>query len=61
LIQLAGIELPDDRQYAERCPKTERACREKGIWLDRRLLLGSRHDIDDIIGGFTKAVEAFHR
>jgi dTDP-4-amino-4,6-dideoxygalactose transaminase len=55
----AGIELPDYRRYAERCPNAERACREEAIWLEHRLLLGSRQDIDDIIGGFTKVVEAF--
>lgn len=55
----AGIELPDYRRYAETCPNAERACREEAIWLEHRLLLGTRQDMDDIVGGFAKVIEAF--
>jgi hypothetical protein len=55
----AGIELPDYREYANRCPHAERACRDEAIWLEHRLLLGSREDMDDIIGGFAKVIDAF--
>ncbi len=55
----AGIELPDYSQYAERCPNTEQACYRGAIWLEHRLMLGTRQDMDDIIGGFTKVIDAF--
>ncbi len=50
----AGIKLPDYTAYAERCPHTERACYSEAIWLEHRLLLGDKSDMDDIIAGFTK-------
>ena len=50
----AGITLPDYAAYAERCPHTERACYSEAIWLEHRLLLGDKSDMDDIIAGFTK-------
>ncbi|MBL8849163.1 MAG: DegT/DnrJ/EryC1/StrS family aminotransferase [Planctomycetaceae bacterium] len=55
----AGIELPDYRAYAERCPHTERACYHEAVWLEHRLLLGTRQDMDDIVGAFTKVITAF--
>ena len=55
----AGIKLPDYRSYADRCPHTERACYQEAVWLEHRLLLGTRQDMDDIIGAFTKVFEAF--
>ena len=55
----AGIDMPDYAAYAERCPVTERACYEEAIWLEHRLLLGTTQDMDDIIAGFTKLVEAY--
>lgn len=54
----AGIELPDYRCYVERCPNAERACKDEAIWLEHRLLLGTRQDMDDIIGGFAKVIDA---
>jgi len=54
----AGIELPDYRQYADRCPNADRACSHEAIWLEHRLLLGTRQDMDDIIGGFAKVIDA---
>lgn len=50
----AGITLPDYAAYADRCPHTERACYGEAIWLEHRLLLGDKRDMDDIIAGFTK-------
>jgi dTDP-4-amino-4,6-dideoxygalactose transaminase len=55
-FRAAGIELPDYREYADRCPNAERACREEAIWLEHRLLLGTREDMDDIIGAFAKVI-----
>ncbi len=54
----AGIQLPDYREYADRCPHTERACYNESIWLEHRLLLGTRQDMDDIVAGFAKVIEA---
>lgn len=53
----AGIDLPDYRQYADRCPHTERACYHEAIWLEHRLLLGSQQDMDDIAGAFAKVID----
>jgi dTDP-4-amino-4,6-dideoxygalactose transaminase len=53
----AGIDLPDYSQYADRCPHTERACYHEAIWLEHRLLLGSRQDMDDIAGAFAKVIK----
>ena len=55
----AGIKLPDYRSYADRCPHTERACYQEAVWLEHRLLLGTRQDMDDITGAFAKVIEAF--
>jgi dTDP-4-amino-4,6-dideoxygalactose transaminase len=55
----AGIDLPDYRQYADRCPNCERACYHESIWLEHRLLLGTKEDMDDIIGAFAKVINAF--
>ena len=55
----AGIELPDYRAYAERCPHTERACYHEAVWLEHRLLLGTTQDMDDIAGAFGKVIEVF--
>jgi perosamine synthetase len=57
--QAAGIDLPDYRAYADRCPNTERACYEEAIWLEHRLMLGTRQDMDDIAGGFAKVIDAY--
>ena len=37
-----------------RCPASDLICREQGIWLEQRLLLGSDADIDDIARAFEK-------
>jgi len=40
--------------YEKLCPVSERACREEAIWLEHRLLLGSRKDMDDIADAVEK-------
>ncbi len=53
-----GPYIPDASaglDYREtRCPNSDLICREQGIWLEHRLLLGSRADMDDIVAGFEK-------
>jgi hypothetical protein len=38
------------------CPNSERACRE-AVWLEQRLLLGDREDMDDIVEAISKLYE----
>jgi len=44
----------DFQEYAEKCPVAERACYEESIWLQHRLLLGDRSDMDDIVAAIQK-------
>jgi len=44
----------DYAAYRRKCPVTERACREESIWLEHRLLLGDREDMDDIVRAVRK-------
>jgi dTDP-4-amino-4,6-dideoxygalactose transaminase len=44
---------------AEVCPNSENACRE-AVWLEQRLLLGTRHDMDDIVSAVTKIYDGRH-
>jgi dTDP-4-amino-4,6-dideoxygalactose transaminase len=39
------------------CPNCQRICSTDGAWLEHRLLLGTRQDIDDIVRGFEKVIE----
>ncbi|MEN6450272.1 MAG: DegT/DnrJ/EryC1/StrS family aminotransferase [Thermoguttaceae bacterium] len=39
------------------CPTCDRICTAEGAWLEQRLLLGTRKDMDDIAGAFEKIVE----
>ncbi|MCK4400774.1 DegT/DnrJ/EryC1/StrS family aminotransferase [bacterium] len=39
------------------CPVVEKACNEEAIWLEHRLLLGDRNDMDDIVKAFEKIKE----
>jgi dTDP-4-amino-4,6-dideoxygalactose transaminase len=48
-----GIDV-DFAAYAEKCPVAERACHEESVWLEHRLLLGSREDMDDIVEAIAK-------
>ena len=39
------------------CPVSELICREQGVWLEHRLLLGTAEDVDDIAAAFEKVYE----
>ncbi len=39
------------------CPRCEAVCAAEGAWLEQRLLLGTRPDMDDIVAAFEKVVE----
>lgn len=39
------------------CPNCETICFEQGGWLEQRILLGTREDMDDIIRAFTRVHE----
>jgi len=46
--------FPDWLQYAERCPATERACRDRAIFMPHALLLGGEADIQMLADAFAK-------
>ncbi|MCK4924557.1 MAG: DegT/DnrJ/EryC1/StrS family aminotransferase [Spirochaetes bacterium] len=55
-----GTEYHKDIDYAafeEKCPVSERACKYEAIWLEHRLFLGSKKDMEDIAGAFRKVQE----
>ena len=39
---------------AVQCPNSDLICREQGVWLEQRLMLGAREDMDDIAAAFEK-------
>ena len=39
------------------CPNCEAICDREGVWLEQRLLLGPRQDMDDIARAFEKVYE----
>ncbi|MGQ9650367.1 MAG: DegT/DnrJ/EryC1/StrS family aminotransferase [Phycisphaerae bacterium] len=39
------------------CPNCEKICYEQGGWLEHRMLLGTREDMDDIVAAFRKVYE----
>ena len=39
------------------CPNCETICYEQGGWLEHRMLLGTREDMDDIVAAFRKVYE----
>lgn len=43
----------DYGRFADLCPNAEQACREM-VWLEHRLLLGNREDLDDIAAAIRK-------
>jgi dTDP-4-amino-4,6-dideoxygalactose transaminase len=49
----------DYTRFIELCPNSERACKEM-VWLEHRLLLGDRADMDDIIEGIRKVGACTH-
>ncbi len=49
-----------DRDYAsfqEKCPVTEKACKEEAVWLTQNMFLGDHEDMDDIVEGILKIAE----
>jgi dTDP-4-amino-4,6-dideoxygalactose transaminase len=42
---------------AARCPNSDLICREQAIWLEQRLFLGPRADMEDIAAAFEKVYE----
>ncbi len=53
-----GVErLPDWLRYVQRCPATERACRERAIFMPHALLLGSEADMQMLADAFAKVYE----
>lgn len=50
-----GRTAPDYSRVS--CPSCERICAAEGAWLEQRLLLGSREDMDDIARAFRKIRE----
>jgi dTDP-4-amino-4,6-dideoxygalactose transaminase len=51
-------EAAADLDYSRtRCPNADLLCRNQSIWLEQRLLLGSRKDMDDIARAFEKIYE----
>ncbi|NPV54500.1 MAG: DegT/DnrJ/EryC1/StrS family aminotransferase [Firmicutes bacterium] len=47
----------DYRVYKDKCPVAERACYEEAIWLEHRLFLGTKADMDDIVEAILKIRE----
>lgn len=47
----------DYRAFEEKCPVAERACNYEAVWLEQRLFLGSKKDMDDIAEAFRKVKE----
>ena len=48
---------PGINYAAVRCPNCEAICYQQGLWLEQRMLLGSREDMDDIARAFQKVYE----
>ena len=46
----------DYASFADACPNTEQACRE-AVWLEHRLLLGDKEDMEDILRAVSKIYE----
>jgi dTDP-4-amino-4,6-dideoxygalactose transaminase len=45
---------PETLESLPRCPVTERACYEEGIWFSQSVLLGTKEDMDDIVEAVLK-------
>ncbi len=57
-IQISFIKgLLDCESFEKRCPVAERACAHEALWLEQRLFLGSKRDMEDIASGFRKVQE----
>jgi hypothetical protein len=44
----------DYGSFSDRCPVAERACAYEALWLEHRLFLGTKSDMDDIADAFRK-------
>jgi hypothetical protein len=42
------------------CPNCERICQSEGVWLEQRMFLGPRSDMDDIAAAVEKVYENRH-
>ena len=49
--------FPDWLKYAERCPATERACRERAVFIPHSTMLGDEADVQLIADAFAKVYE----
>jgi len=49
----------DFSEFEALCPNAERACRE-AVWLEHRLLLAEKEDMNDIVGAIAKIHECRH-
>lgn len=47
----------DYAAFAESCPVCERACASEALWLEHRLFLGTREDMDSIAEAFSRVKE----
>ena len=47
----------DFAQYTALCPVAEKACAAEAVWLEHRLLLGTKADVDDIANAIEKIRE----
>ncbi len=54
LFKFLGVNVDYDNIHL---PITERACYEEALWLNQRVLLGEKEDMDDIVNGFLKLKE----
>jgi dTDP-4-amino-4,6-dideoxygalactose transaminase len=61
LNQAFGPYLPNVRQSLDfgkvSCPNCEKICAEQGAWLEQRIFLGTKSDMDDIARAFEKVYE----
>jgi len=59
--QAFGPYLPQARGKLDyrktHCPNSDLICREQGLWIEQRILLGPRADMDDIARAFAKVHE----
>jgi dTDP-4-amino-4,6-dideoxygalactose transaminase len=50
------VDLPVDYKSCS-CPESEKACYEESVWFTQNMLLGTKEDMDDIIGAIHKIQE----
>ena len=53
------VDTIDYAAFSDRCPNAEQACHE-AVWLEHRILLGEREDMDDIVRSINKIYENRH-